>query len=158
MSRLFKVVSIMILIFLATGALFAQSSHLKPAWPAYVFSAALGFGSGQFYLGQDGAPFLVGDILGLGGVIGGYVVILSAIFPYLYDGGSSYPSSALPTIETGTDIVIVGLIVYMISRVWEFVDVFDAVDRAREAGKVAEIVPVVDVRRTSFEVGVSMKL
>jgi hypothetical protein len=35
--------------------------------------------------------------------------------------------------------------------------VFGAVDRAKEAGRVVEIVPVVHVRRTSFELGVSLK-
>ena len=70
MSRLFKVVSLMLLVFLAAGALFAQDQPKKPVWPAYVFSLALGFGSGQYYLHENGTPFLIGDAIGYGGRAG----------------------------------------------------------------------------------------
>jgi hypothetical protein len=60
-------------------------------------------------------------------------------------------------VVVGYGIVVVGGLVYLVSRVWEFVDVFGAVDKAKKAGKVVEVVPVVEVRRTSFELGVSLK-
>ena len=158
MSRLFKVVSVMLLVFLAAGSLFAQDAQSgKPAWPAYAFTFLLGFGTGQFYLGQNGTGFLIGDAAGLAGLGVGYAVIASSIFSI----GTSYTDTSLTSAGTGVivgyGLVVVGSIVFLISRIWEDIDIFGAVNRARQAGKVAEINPVLEIHNTSFEAGISIR-
>jgi hypothetical protein len=157
MSRFLKIVSLTLLILLAGGALFAQGTQAKPAWPAYAFSIVLGFGTGQYWVGANGTPFLIGDIVGLAGIVIGEVVIVSSVASALASPSVSSVESAGTGVVVGYGIVVVGGLVYLVSRVWEFVDVFGAVDKAKKAGKVVEVVPVVEVRRTSFELGVSLK-
>lgn len=92
MARLPKIVTLVLLILLGAGALFAQAQPKKPAWPAYAFSLLFGFGTGQYYLGDNGTAFLIGDVIGLGGIIAGEVVALSPLLTrqlqllYLSDG------------------------------------------------------------------------
>lgn len=150
MSRLFKIVTLAFLIFLAAGALFAQDAQPKAAGPAYALSILLGFGTGQYYLGTNGTPFLVGDLIGVGAWIGGGLFALSA-------RGATDTQAAVPLTVTGFAFVLAGSLVYLVSHVWEIIDVFAAVERAQKAGTVVEMVPVVDVRRTSWELGVSLK-
>jgi hypothetical protein len=157
MSRFLKIVSLSLLILLAAGALFAQGTQPKQAWPAYAFSILLGFGTGQYYVGANGTPFLIGDLVGVGGVVVGEVVILSSVASALSNPTSSSVASGGAGVIVGYGLIVVGGIVYLVSHVWEIIDIFPAVDKARKAGKVVEVVPVVDVRRTSFELGVSLK-
>jgi hypothetical protein len=55
--------------------------------------------------------------------------------------------------------LVVGPFTFLFSRIWQIFDVFWAIDEARRAGRVAKVVPAiaVDVRRTSFDLGVSLK-
>ncbi|MGA2641289.1 MAG: hypothetical protein ABSG21_10365 [Spirochaetia bacterium] len=165
MSRLIKVVSLMLLVFLAAGNLFAQTTQPKAAWPAYVLCIFPGYGFGHYYLGQNGTPFLLGDLIGAGVALAGMGLIASAFSP-----GSVlsidiflvfFPYGPPPEIvvdssefRTGCALLIAGGVVLLVSRIWEFIDVFAAVDRARAAGKVA-VVPVFNVQRTSYKPGVS---
>ncbi|HVN77549.1 MAG TPA: hypothetical protein VMW38_00995, partial [Terriglobia bacterium] len=140
MSRLVKVVLLMLLVFLAAGSVFAQTTPPpKSSTPAYLLAILLGFGSGQYYVGENGTPFLIGDLAGWGMEIAGYLVILSDA------SSASYTSTA----DTGAYLVLGGAAVLLVSRIWEIVDVFGAVDKARAAGRVA-VVPVIDVKRTSY--------
>jgi hypothetical protein len=151
MSRLFKVVTLVLLVFLAANSLFAQEQP-KAAGPAYILSIFVGFGLGQYYLGQNGTPFLVGDLIGMGMVLAGMELVLTSFF-------APSVSAWNDTVNTGCTAFMVGGIVFLVSRIWEIIDIFGAVNRARKAGKVAEVVPVIDVdiQRTSFELGVNLR-
>jgi hypothetical protein len=153
MSRFLRIVTFALLAFLAAGAAFAQEAQdaqPKAAWPAYAYSLLLGFGSGQYYLGTNGTPFLIGDLIGVGAWIGGGIFALSA-------RSTTDAQAAISSTVTGSVFIIVGSLVYLVSHVWEIIDVFRAVDSAQRAGRVVEIVPVVDVRTTAWELGVSLR-
>ena len=145
MSRLKRVVSLMLLVFFAAGSLSAQAVQPKSSAPAYILTLLLGFGTGQYYVGENGNPFLIGELVGYAAVLGGVLIDASAnpggyTFGYAYD-------------YTGVYIAAAGVVELLVFRIWEIVDVFGAVDRARAAGRVA-LVPVVSIQRTSFEPGV----
>jgi hypothetical protein len=150
LSRFLRIVTFALLAFLAAGVVSAQDAQPKAAWPAYAYSLLLGFGSGQYYLGANGTPFLVGDLIGVGAWIGGGIFALSA-------RSTTDAQAAISSTVTGSVFIIVGSLVYLVSHVWEIIDVFHAVDSAQRAGRVVEIVPVVDVRRTAWELGVSLR-
>jgi uncharacterized protein len=108
------------------------------AWPAYVLCLFPGYGLGHLYCGDAaGGLFLIGDI------VGPAILLLGA--------ASSSASSDFP--------IALGLIILMVTRTWEISDIGKAVDRAKGAGRVADVVPRIDVaiQRTSFELGVSLK-
>jgi uncharacterized protein len=109
----------------------------RAAWPAYILNIFPGFGLGHLYCGDAaGGLFLIADIVG----------------PALILLGAASPLSGDPPIG-------LGLVVLMVSRIWEISDIGRAVNRAKEAGRVADFVPRIDVdiQRTSFELGVSLK-
>ncbi len=139
---------VLVLAMLVGMVSWAQDAQPKAAWPAYFFSIVSGFGTGRYYLGQDGTPFLIGDLVGLGGIGAAFIRALAA---------SSSGEGSLSAGFQALGLYLGGFIVYLVCRVWEFIDVFGAVDRAKEAGQVVEVVPVVDVRRTSLELEVSLK-
>ena len=114
----------------------------------------VGFGTGHYYLGDDGTPFLIGNIIGLGGMVGGYVYELASIASITYSSSSSV-QNALTGTYIGLGVVVVGAGVYLASHIWEVVAIFGAADRARRDGRVAELTPVFNVRRTSCEPGIS---
>ncbi len=147
MSRLITVIALILIGFLAAGAVFAQDLQPKAEWPAYLLSVFIGFGTGHYYLGANGTPFLIGDVLGLGVEVGGL----------LYELGAAVALDTTQTLD-GLTLVIVGAGIFLVSRIWEVVDVFSAADEARKAGRVAAVVPVFSVRRTSFESGVAPAL
>ncbi|HTP58863.1 MAG TPA: hypothetical protein VMM82_08095 [Spirochaetia bacterium] len=140
MSHASKIAVAALALTLWGGAVFAQAaSEPKPAWPAYLFSIFLGFGTGQYWAGQNGNLFLVGDascigVMGIGAVLGSS----GASAGYLMIGASA--------------------IAFSVFRIWELIDVFGAVDRAKKAGQVAQLEPVIKVDPSSVEVGVTLRL
>ena len=158
MSRLFKVIALALLILLAAGALFAQDAPMsRPAWPAYALTYLLGFGSGNFYLGQNGFGFLIGDAAGIAGLGIGYAVIVSSVLAIGTGSTTSSLTSAGTGVITGYGLVVVGSIVYLVSRVWEDIAIFGAVDKARKAGTVAEVEPILEMNNNSLEAGISIR-
>ena len=151
MSRLFKVVCLTVIIFLAAGAIFAQQTQApRSSTSAIILTLLLGFGSGQYYLGDNGIGFLLGDAIGVVGVGVGYAVFASSFVGYGY---SRYQTS---TFDEGLALVAGGAIVLLVTRIWEIVDIFGRVEKGRQEGTVVEMEPVLDVRNTSFEAGVSI--
>ena len=115
----------------------------RAAWPAYLLSIFIGFGTGHLYCGDGaGVLFLVGDVAGLALLLSGTQQSVST--PY---GGQS-----------SGDTLLFGLSIWLVSRIWEISDIGRAADRMRWAGRFADIVPVIDVdiQRTSLEVGASL--
>jgi hypothetical protein len=51
-----------------------------------------------------------------------------------------------------------GLLITMVSRIWEIVDTIGAVDRLTREGKVAVLTPTLEVRPASVSFGVSYRL
>ena len=158
MSHTGKLVVLMLIIVLGAGAAFAQnagaqgggahgseaqgSPGTKPAWPAYVFSIFLGFGTGQYWVGGNGNLFLVADLSCVGLMAAGAVTAFSAsssmTVGYLMIGASAMAFSAF--------------------RIWELIDVFGAVEDSRKEGKVAQMEPVLSVSPTSLGLGVRLPL
>jgi hypothetical protein len=114
----------------------------KSAAPAFFLSVFVGFGTGQYYCGTNGTPFLLLDILGLTMTFVGVPAAISS---------QNFSDAAY--------FLVVGPFTFLFSRIWQIFDVFWAIDEARRAGRVAKVVPAiaVDVRRTSFDLGVSLK-
>jgi hypothetical protein len=125
-----------------------QSIPPKPAWPGYGLAIFLGFGTGQYYLGANGTPFLIGDIAGVAVMAGGYAYMIVAAL------GAPDPYAA---ITTSYIIIAAGGLVYSVTRVWEIVDIFGTAERMRQAGKVVRIVPDISVRPTGVSMGVSVR-
>ena len=143
MFRPLKVVTLAFLVFFAASSLFAHTQP-KAALPALLLSVFVGFGSGQYYCGTDGTKFVLYDVGGLG------MTALGAIMLASNDLDQSF---------TGISFLLAGAGTFLVSRIWQIFDVFWAVDEARKAGRIAEVVPVVDVdiQRASFELGFSLK-
>ena len=134
----------MLLVLLAAGALFAQDAQPKAEGPAQAFSVLPSFGTGQYYVGANGIPFLTADVVSWAGWVAGIAVEYAAAYdPSLYS--ISPYEGGLVAQATGLGIVLAGGLVVL---------VFSNVDRAKKAGKVAEIVPVFTVQCTSFGAGV----
>ena len=139
-----RMLLVVLLVLLTAGAVFAQSAETpKAAWPAYGLAIFLGFGTGHWYLGESGTAFLIGDAGGMALMVGGYVYMAAALFNSASSG--SFGSSA-STITTGTAVMGVGALVYAVSRIWEIVDIFGTTERVRQAGRVADLQPVIEAR------------
>jgi hypothetical protein len=150
MSRFFKLVSLVLLVLIGAEALSAQEAVAPPkASLARLLGVLVGFGAGQYYLGVDGTGFLVGDAIGAAGAGIGY-----AIFASSFVGIGRYRTSPH---DTGLAILGGGTVVLLVSRIWELSDLFGRIERGRREGSVAQVQPVVNVRETSFEVGVSIR-
>ena len=135
---------IVLLLVTATGGVFAQAAESpRTAWPAYGLSIFLGFGTGHYYLGESGTMFLIGDAGGIAIMVGGYVYMYSALMSSVTSGSTS---SSVSAITTGYAVVGVGAVIYLVSRVWEIVDIFGTTDRLRRDGKVVGLRPVIDAR------------
>ncbi len=144
MSCLLRVVTLAVLVFFAGSSLSAQDQP-KPAGPALLLSLFVGFGTGQYYCGTDGTKFLVSDLAGL--TMTAVVLTSPGI---LLSAGS---------LEAAFTFLVFGPVTFLVSRIWQILDVFCAIDEARKAGRVAEVVPAINVgiRRTSFDLGVSLR-
>jgi hypothetical protein len=150
MSHAGKLVIMMLIMVLAAGVVFAQSAPApKPAWPAYLFSIFLGFGTGQFWVGGNGNLFLIGDLSCVGVMAAGAVTVLSS---------SPSSTSGLSGVSVGYLMIGVSAVALSVFRIWELIDVFGAVEAARKEGKVAEMEPVLSVSPTSLEMGVRLPL
>jgi hypothetical protein len=128
-----------IVVVLLIGMLFAASlaaadqTPQKPMWPAILFSALLGFGSGQYYLGESGVLFTVGEAAGLGLCIGGGVYSYAVRYNWNARGG-----------DIAEGIAVGGLVVFVALRIWEFIDVVSY--RPRKAEQTSFLTPAIDVR------------
>lgn len=132
-----------------TSQTFAQDSRPRASWPGYALGILLGFGTGHYYFGENGTPFLVGEVVGFGGIVVGLVKLNNA-------------SLSSPTMTVGdalhspeVSLALAGALVFWVSRIWEIADLFGAADRAKRAGRVADLCPVVNVQRTSHAPGIS---
>ena len=155
MLRSQKIVFLVLLTLLASGSLSAQS-HPKAAWPAYTLAIFPGFGLGHFYCGDPtGALFLAGDAAGLVLFTLGYFQYGHDLIVDVFRGEwkENRYGDRLPS------VMVIGLVVTVVSHAFEIADVFRAVSEARDAGKIAEFVPTIDVDvvRASFELGGSLK-
>ncbi len=158
MNTPLKVLVVVLLVLFCAGSLFADGGAAKPGWPAYFFSIFLGFGTGHFYLGEDGTGFLLGDLAGLAGVVGSVAYMLVATYSLYGDFSLPSVSALQSTYLTGFAIMGAGLVVTLVSRIWEIVDVIAAVNRLTEEGRVASLSPTLDVRPGSVSLGLSYRL
>ncbi len=150
MSHARKVLVVALALVLAGASAFAQApAEPKPAWPSFVFSIFLGFGTGQYWAGQNGNLFLVADVSCLTVLTTGAVLALSL---------PPSPGAGFSAGSAGYLMISISAIAYCAFRIWELLDVFGAVDRARKAGAVAFLEPVVGFDPTSLEVGVMLHL
>ena len=124
-----------------------QTVPTKSAQTGYALAIFFGFGSGQYYLGANGTPFLIGDIVGFTGMASGLVYMLA------------YSSDPDPWVVfiTGSYIMIAGGLVYFVTRVWEIVDIFGTAERMRQAGKVVRIVPDISVQTTHISLRLNVR-
>jgi hypothetical protein len=147
MSKSFKVLAIVLVVLFCAGTLFAQSAEKKAAWPAYAFTIILGFGSGEYYLGENGTGFLIGDLLGIGTMVGGSIyMVVAPLSAAMNPDPLAAAADAITAFYVGVGIISVGSVVYLVSRVWQAVDTFMTAGRLMQEGKVAAITPVIDVR------------
>jgi hypothetical protein len=141
MPRFLKAALLIMLLSLVTGALFAQDVQASPhVRLARIMGIFVGYGTGQYILGENGTGFLVGDAIGATGIVAGY-----ASFASSFVGARYY----IPTHDTGLAILGGGAVVYLISRIWEIADLF----RVRTGGTAGRLEPSLDVHNTSFEPG-----
>jgi hypothetical protein len=145
-----------IIVFL--GAAFSASAETpsRPEQPAYFFSLIIGFGTGPFYLGNNGIGFTLADTAGILCTVGGVSYLIS-----IFENPSAYSmdsySSAIGGFLLGYGATVGGILIFIAARVWEFVDVAMTIYNRHNQGPVAEIVPTFDItpRRTSF--GLSLR-
>ena len=150
MSRSARVVVVILLVFLAGGTAFADTTGAKPAWPAYALSLLLGFGSGQSYLGTNGIGFLVGDCVGIGTVAAGGLYVAIALWSgeaALLTGSGPSETDFMTSVTVGYGIMIAGLAVWAVSRVWEVIDTFGTAGRLTDEGRLV-VAPAVEVSPT----------
>jgi len=144
-----------LLILVVGGAVFAQGVQTRAAWPAYALSIVLGLGTGQWYLGENGLGFLIGDVSGVAIAAGG----AAYLYEMLVVGSSPVGSDSFAeTVAIGSTIVGAGALVFLVSRVWGILDIVDALDRDRQAGKVANLEPVIEMRPQGVAFELSYKL
>jgi len=150
MPRAFRLVLVISFALFAADVVFAQDAlETKPAWPAYLFSIFLGFGTGQYWVGGNGNPFLIGEVSCVG---------VAAIGAALALGSPAPTSSGLSGGSLGYLMIGAGTIALSVFRIWELINVFGAVDDARRAGKVAAFEPMVNGNLTQLEIGVRLHL
>jgi hypothetical protein len=158
MSRLARITALALVLFTVASSAFAQEPGPKSSFPAYLFTLFLGFGTGHYYLGANGTPFLLGDVAGVGLATAGLVIagVNAAGGAYAVDG---VMTDGFRGALIGFGVAGAGCIVLAISRVCEIVDIFAKVDQARAEGRVASVTmePAFSVTGTSFEAGVSLR-
>ncbi len=157
MSRFTKAVLVVLLALAVAGVAFGQDApFVRPAWPAYALSILFGFGTGHYYVGANGTPFLIGDVGGIAAIGVGYALIASTLISTGL-GQNTNVGSVETGVITGYGLIVVGGVVYAISRIVEDITIFGAVDRAVKSGKVAQIEPVLQLTNTSLELGLSIR-
>ena len=124
----------------------------KSAGLAFFLSVFVSFGTGQYYCGTNGTTFLLLDLLGL------TMTAVAVLDPLLAMRSAQVVGSAR-TFEEALVFLFLGPITFLVSRIWQIVDVLWAIYEERKYGRVAEAVPVIaiGIRRTSFDLGVSLK-
>ena len=135
--RQLRNVTIVLLLLVVYEHTFAEPpTSSRPGWPATALSIFLGFGTGQYYLGQNGTGFLIADLLGLAAMVAGAEIGIA------YPPPSSH-STAPYSAETNLAYALAGAgaFVYVISRIWEVVDVLDLEDRLQYEGKISMALP-----------------
>ena len=141
-----RILTILLLFVFIGGIGYTQNSATKQEWPAYFLSILIGFGTGHFYLGdENGKYFLIGGLTGTGLLIGGLVYLRFS---------DTRPEDRF---ETMMLLTLGGVSVFLIARVWEIIDIFFAVDRARKKGEIAQFEPYIDVSPTRTGFGISFK-
>ena len=151
MSHALKVILVMLGVTVAVGMLFAQSApEAKPSWPAYLFSILLGFGIGPYWVGGNGNPFLVGDISCVG------VMAIGALI--VHGGGGLSSTSTFSGEDAGYLMIGAAAIAYSVFRIWELLDVFNAVEIAKTTGVVADFDPIVTANSVSLELDLRLRL
>jgi len=160
MTRGIRIAILVLAIFMATGTVFAADNAPRAAWPAYAFSILLGFGSGQYYMGTDGLWFTVGDVAGLGLILGGGIYALTAAGSALGAAANGSYTTAATTAEGGVlvayGIIVVGSIVWGVSRIWEIVDTVLTAPKLMSQGKLA-VAPVIEAGPEGTTVALSFK-
>jgi hypothetical protein len=151
MSRSTKLIAIALLLFIVAGTVFAQNTEPKSEVPAYLLTFFLGFGTGHFYAGENGKPFLIGEATGWGcAVVGSGMVLATA--GALFSGSAG---DAVALMYGGYSVASLGLLIAAGVHLWEIVDIFSAVPRARKAGGVAALGPVFEIENAAFEAGIA---
>ena len=153
MSRGIRIAAIVLAIFLAGGTVFAADTAPKAAWPAYAFSLLLGFGSGQYYMGTDGLWYTVGDVAGLAAIAGGYLYMAGSL---VSAGTSSSYTSVATGVTVGYGIMVVGALLWGVTRVWEVVDTVITAPKLTGQGKLA-VAPVIEAGPAGTTVALSFK-
>ena len=150
MHRSIRVAFLALLIILPSVSLFAEP-HPKAAWPAYVLAIEPGFGLGQFYCcDANGVFFLITDFAGALLMAFGMLKVVPLV------GWWELTGTVEPQLAPRDySIFWWGVVISVASRILEVIDVGRAVDNARKAGRIADIVPTIDadIRRSSFEAG-----
>lgn len=157
MKKAFKImIIVMVLLAIMSTSVFAQSAK-KDAMPAYLLSIFLGFGTGHFYLGSSNAfTFLLldGGFLAVE-IIGSSLMLASAQSAVndIYTNGTASTSG----ITLGYAMVLAGALGYLGVRIWEIVDIFGQVDKMRAKGKIAQLLPKIEVDPDNVKVMLAYK-
>ncbi len=144
MPRSPRLPALVLLVFLAAGSVVAQEQPRSSA-TAFLLSTFVGFGSGRYYCGANGIGFLVADSISV--VMVGYGLL----------SGSS--ASSFNGALQGAAFIELGAVVFLISRIAQIVDIFGVIDEGKKAGRLTDIIPVidVDVQRAALEMGISFE-
>jgi hypothetical protein len=146
-----RLLTLLLLCIFIGNCCYARNETQKEEWPAYLLAIFNGFGAGHHYLGDDFSLFFLGSqFAGCALITWGFVFLYFSpeIFSYEY---------AETTLTSSIYLISCGALVYLISRVWEIVDIFYAVKRAREAGKIAEFKPYIDIQPSKTGFGISYR-
>jgi hypothetical protein len=142
-----RIVVVLLLGVMLVAALPAEDqASPRPMAPAVLLSIFLGFGSGQYYLGESGVLFTVGDVAGIGLVAGGvaYVLVAWADTAHYTTKLTSYGSESYPETTAGYVMLGGGIVVYAVSRVWQLINVVSY--RPRKAEQTSSLTPVIEAR------------
>ncbi len=129
----------------------------RPVWPAYFLSIFLGFGSGQYYLGESGTGYLLGEIGGIAGVLAGTGYLLYTVIKN-YDTTlppSSFMDAVYSDALLGYGVMLAGFGVFVVVRVLEIVDVVTY--ESRRDGDTAFVSPLIDVRPRGVSLSIRMR-
>jgi hypothetical protein len=152
--KMVRILLIAVLVGACAGSAFSQSEEASRRLAvANALAGLVGFGTGQYYLGRNGLGFLVGDAVGAGCVVGGLAL---DIYGWEQSGWftSSQPS-AVPLIA-GSVLLVGGSAVYIVTRIWEIVDMVRLNQALRREDGVVGMLPTVEVRPEAVAFGVAI--
>jgi TM2 domain-containing membrane protein YozV len=156
MSKTAKAILLVLILSLSSSSLFADSQPApKASWPAYALSVLLGFGTGQFYLGENGIGFLIGDASGVVLMGAGYFYMVSSLLSSAYSYSTS-TTTTYSTIMIGYGIIAIGALTYLVSRIWEIVDTFVVADKLGKEGRFA-LLPIIEIDSNQASVQLSFR-